>query len=336
MFANLQVRLANRPQYRPVPADWLWVPSELGPPQPGQFVIEVIYVSLDPAMRGWLNEGKSYIEPVEIGAVMRALGLGRVVASAHPQFPEGSYVSGMTGVQRYLCSNGSGFQIVDPKLAPLPKYLSVLGMPGMTAYFGLREVGKPKPGETVLVSAATGAVGSIVGQIAVQDGCRAVGIAGGPEKCAYAVRELGYSACIDYKNESLAEGLARTCPQGVDIYFDNVGGDILDAVLGRINRHARILICGAISQYNKPREEVQGPKNYLALLVNRARMEGFIVFDYANRYREAAVELGGWLAQGRLRSVEHIDVGIENFSTSLGKLFDGENFGKLILQVGEP
>lgn len=303
---------------------------------PGQVLIGVHYISLDPAMRGWLNEGKSYIEPVAIGAVMRALGLGQVLESQHPGFAAGDWVSGMLSVQQYLVSNGDHLHKIDPKLAPLPKYLSALGMPGMTAYFGLLDVGQPKNGDTLVVSAASGAVGSVVGQIGKIKGCRTVGIAGGPEKCRYVKDELGFDEVIDYKNEPLEDALKRTCPKGIDIYFDNVGGETLEAVLNRLSYKARIVICGAISQYNTPREQVLGPRNYLALLVCRARMEGMVVLDYVRRYPEAVAEIGTWMGEGRLKSREQIDSGIANFPTSLNKLFSGENFGKLILDVRAP
>jgi len=283
-------------------------------------------------MRGWMNDVRSYIEPVAIGAVMRAGAVGEVVTSNHPEFKAGEHVTGMFGVQRYAISNGQGVLKVDSSLAPLPLYLSTLGMPGMTAYFGLLEVGQPKEGETVVVSGAAGAVGSLVGQIAKIKGCRVVGIAGGEKKCALLVDDLGYDAAIDYKSQDVQKSLKEQCPGGVDIYFDNVGGDILDAVLSRINRGARIPICGAISQYNNT-TPINGPKNYLYLLVNRARMEGFIVFDFASRYKEAAKEMAAWLAQGKLKSKEHIVAGIETFPETLLMLFSGENFGKLMIKA---
>jgi NADPH-dependent curcumin reductase CurA len=329
---NKQFKLAARPVGLPKPTDWTFEQTPVTEPGEGQVLIRVQYLSLDPAMRGWMNPGKSYIKPVEIGEVMRAGGVGDVIASRHPGFKVGDHVSGMLGIQSYAVSDGRNLMKVDANIAPLPKYLSVLGMTGMTAYFGLLDVGHPKPGETVLVSAATGAVGSIVGQIAKIKGCHAVGIAGGQQKCEYAVKELGFSACVDYKRGPIFPGLAQSCPDGVDIYFDNVGGDMLDSVLGRIRMHARVIICGAISQYNNT-TPIHGPKNYMSLLVNRARMEGFVVFDYAERYAEAAKQLAQWMAEGRLVSREDIVDGLETFPDSLLKLFAGENFGKLILRV---
>jgi NADPH-dependent curcumin reductase CurA len=241
-------------------------------------------------------------------------------------------VSGMINVQTWCISDGRGFTSVDPALAPLTTYLNVLGMPGMTAYFGLLESGHPKQGETVVVSGATGAVGATVGQVARIKGCRVVGIAGGKEKCDYAIKELGFDACVDYKNQDVRKGLKETCPGGIDVFFDNVGGEILDIVLTRINLRARIVICGAISQYNNT-EPVKGPANYLSLLVNRARMEGIVVFDYAPRYKEGAMQLGQWLKEGKMVSKEHVEEGIDNFPEVLAMLFKGENFGKLVLKV---
>ena len=301
-------------------------------PKDGQILVKNEYLSLDPAMRGWMNEGKSYIPPVALGDVMRALGVGKVIASAHPGFAVGDYVNGALGMQDYFTGEPRGFYKVDPKLVPLPVYLSALGMTGMTAYFALLDVGAPKTGDTVVISGAAGAVGSIAGQIAKLKGCRVVGIAGGQEKCKRLVEEFGFDGVIDYKNEDMLAGLKRECPKGVDVFFDNVGGDILDAVLSRLNFKARVIICGAISQYNN-KEAVKGPANYLSLLVNRARMEGFVVMDYADRYAAAGEEMAGWLLKGQLKSKEHIVEGLESFPESLAKLFSGENHGKLVLKV---
>ena len=329
---NKLFKLAARPVGMAKRSDFTYEEVPVREPAEGELLVKVHYISLDPAMRGWMNPGKSYIRPVEIGEIMRAGTIGEVVASRHPQFHVGDYVSGTQGVQSYAISDGRGLVKVDPRLAPLPKYLNVLGMPGMTAYFGLLEVGQPKPGETVVVSAAAGAVGQIVGQIAKIKGCKAVGIAGGAEKCDFAVQELGYDACIDYKRGPIFPGLAQNCAEGVDVYFDNVGGDILDAVLARLRMRARVVICGAISQYNNT-TPIAGPKNYLSLLVNRARMEGIVVFDWASRYAEAAQQMGQWMAEGKLKSREDVVQGIETFPETLLKLFNGENFGKLVLQV---
>jgi NADPH-dependent curcumin reductase CurA len=330
---NHQIRLAARPIGLPKRSDWQFTEKPVPEPRrDGEVLAKVLYLSLDPAMRGWMNEGKSYIAPVGIGEVMRAGGVGRVVASKHSGFAVGDYVSGLVGVQEYAALDGAQLIKIDPKVAPLPTFLNTLGMPGMTAYFGLLDVGQPKPGETVVVSGAAGAVGATVGQIAKIKGCRAVGIAGGTAKCRYLVDELGFDAAVDYKAGDTRKNLRTHCPNGVDVYFDNVGGDILDLVLAVLRRHARVVICGAISQYNST-TQVKGPSNYLSLLVNRARMEGMVVFDYVDRFPQAARDIAAWIAAGKLKSREHIVEGLETFPETLLKLFSGENFGKLILKV---
>jgi len=284
-------------------------------------------------MRGWMNEGRSYVPPVGIGEVMRAGGIGRVVESRHPDFAVGESVFGQFGVQCYAVSDGRGVMRVDTSLAPAPVHLGALGMTGLTAYFGLLEVGRPEPGQTVVVSGAAGAVGSVAGQIARIKGCRTVGIAGGPEKCAWLVEELGFDAAIDYKAGELRAELRRHTPDRIDVYFDNVGGETLDEVLRRLARGARVVICGAISQYNAE-QGPRGPANYMQLLVERASMTGFLVFDYAARYPEAVAELAGWLRTGQLRSREDVvRGGIERFPEVFLMLFRGENTGKLILQL---
>jgi NADPH-dependent curcumin reductase CurA len=318
----------------PKRSDWNYSEEPVRDLQDGEFLIKVLYVSLDPAMRGWMNDGKSYIKPVGIGEVMRAGGAGRVIASKNSKFAVGDHVYGTTGMQEYCLSDGTGFNKVDTKLAPLPVYMGVLGMTGMTAYFGLLDVGQPKPGDTVVVSGAAGATGSVAGQIAKIKACRVVGIAGGAAKCQYLVKELGFDAAIDYKSENVFNALRQHCPKGIDVYFDNVGGDILDAVLPLINVGARIAICGAISQYNNT-IPIKGPSNYLSLLVNRATMRGFIVFDFANRYAEAGRDMAGWLAAGKLKSREDIVNGLQTFPDTLLKLFKGENNGKLMIKVAE-
>ena len=335
---NHQFRLAARPVGMPRPQDWTFDSTAVLELADGEMLVKVQYLSLDPAMRGWMNEGKSYIRPVAIGEVMRAGGAGTVIASRSAKFQVGDTVCGGTGVQQYWVGAAddktAAFYKVDPAAAPLPKYLNALGMPGMTAYFGLLEVGLPKAGETVVVSGAAGAVGQTVGQVARHKGCRVVGIAGGPDKCDFVVNELGFDACIDYKNGSLKDGLKTHCPNGVDIYFDNVGGEILDTVLTRINLKARIIICGAISQYNNT-TPVKGPANYLSLLVNRARMEGIVVFDYADRYQVGVRQMAQWMQEGTFKTREDIVQGLEKFPEALLMLFEGKNFGKLILQVAE-
>ena len=329
---NRQARLAARPVGMPKRSDWNFVDEPVPDPREGELLVKVTHISLDPAMRGWMNEGKSYIRPVAIDEVMRAGAAGRVVASKHPNFREGDEVAGNFGVQQFAISDGKGVRKVDTKFAPLERYLGALGMPGMTAYFGLLDIGKPKPGETVVVSGAAGAVGAVVGQIAKIKGCRVIGIAGGADKCEY-IRELGFDAAIDYKAGDVKVGLKNHCPDGIHVFFDNVGGEILDAALARLAMRARIVICGAISQYNNT-TPVKGPSNYLSLLVNRASMTGMVVFDYADRYGEAAKEMAGWIAAGKLHAKEDVvQGGIDAFPDVLLKLFKGENFGKLVLAV---
>jgi len=330
---NAQWRLAARPTGLPKASDWEYVEEPVPEPGEGLFVVELEYLSLDPAMRGWMNEGRSYVPPVGIGEVMRAGGIGRVVESRHPDFAVGDSVFGQFGVQRYAVSDGRGVMRVDISLAPAPVHLGALGMTGLTAYFGLLEVGRPERGQTVVVSGAAGAVGSVAGQIARIKGCRTVGIAGGPEKCAWLVEELGFDAAIDYKAGELRAQLRRHTPDRVDVYFDNVGGETLDEVLRRLARGARVVICGAISQYNAE-QPPRGPANYMQLLVERASMTGFLVFDYAARYPEAVAELAGWLRTGQLRSREDVvRGGLERFPEVFLMLFRGENTGKLILQL---
>lgn len=332
-MTNTQILLAQRPATLPDDSTWNIVKTEVPELQEGQLLIRTIYISLDPAMRGWLRDVRSYLPPVQIGEVMRAGALGQVVASKHAGFEVGDYVNGWTGVQEYAISDGAMLYKVQKGLAPMPTYLSTLGMPGFTAYFGLLRIGKPVEGDTVLVSGGAGAVGSVVGQIAKIKGCRVVGIAGGPEKCKYMKETLGFDETIDYKNDNVAAEIKRTCPKGINVYFDNVGGEILDAALARLAFGARVAICGAISQYNNT--VTKGPSNYLSLLVNRATMEGFVVIDYTKEYGTAAREMGGWMAEGKLKTKEFIVDGIENFPTALMRLFNGDKLGKLVLKVGE-
>ena len=349
-LTNHQIRLASRPIGLPTRANWNVTSEPVGALEDGGVLVKTLALSLDPAMRGWMNEGKSYIPPVGINEVMRAGGVGVVVASKNPNFAVGDHVNAGLGVQAYCLIPAaqikrSGLVKIDLNVGSLTQWLNVLGMPGMTGYFGLMDVGQPKSGETVVVSGAAGAVGQTVGQMAKIMGCRVVGIAGGKAKCDWVVNELGFDACIDYKAsapetppagvtrwDAVRDGLKQHCPRGVDIYFDNVGGDILDAVLGRINLRARIVICGAISQYNNT-TAVKGPANYLSLLVNRARMEGIVVFDYADRYHLAVAEMAAYLNDGRMKSKEDVVDGMDTFPETLLKLFNGENFGKLVLRV---
>ncbi len=332
---NKQLKFVKRPVGEADASTWSLEINPIPELEDGEILVRQHYVSLDPAMRGWMNDSKSYIEPMAIGSVMRAGTVGEVVGvKNNPNFNVGDYVAGFGGVQQYAVSDGTNTRIIDPGLAALPTYLSTLGMTGMTAYFGILEVGKIKEGDIVVVSGAAGAVGSIVGQIAKIKGCRVVGIAGGKKKCNYLLEELGFDAAIDYKNEDVRSRLKEECPKGLDVYFDNVGGEILDIALSRLRMHARIVICGAISQYNN-KMAVKGPSNYLSLLVNRATMQGMVVFDYAKRYGEAAREMGRWLAEGKLKGKEDIYEGIENFPQTFQRLFSGEKLGKLVLKVVE-
>jgi NADPH-dependent curcumin reductase CurA len=338
-LTNQQIRLAARPSGLPTRADWSFTTEPVVEPADGGVLVKTLALSLDPAMRGWMNDARSYIPPVGIGEVMRAGGIGQVIASKNPDFAVGDLVSCTPGIQSYCLipageAKRQGLFKIDTRLGTPNQWLNVLGMPGMTGYFGLMDVGMPKAGETVVVSGAAGAVGQTVGQLAKIKGCRVVGIAGGPAKCEWVVKELGFDACVDYKAGNIKGDLKDACPKGIDIYFDNVGGEILDTVLTRINRKARIIICGAISQYNNT-APVKGPANYLSLLVHRARMEGIVVFDYVERFPVAVRELAGYLKDGRMKSKEDVVVGLDTFPETLLKLFNGENFGKLVLQVAD-
>jgi NADPH-dependent curcumin reductase CurA len=333
---NRQLRLDSRPTGMVDASNFKLTaepPPELGD---GEALVKVLYLSLDPAMRGWMNEGVSYVPPVELGDVMRALGAGVVVESNGDALSPGDHVVGLVGVQEHAVAPVQALTKVDADLAPLPTYLGALGMPGLTAYFGTLEVGDLREGDTVVVSGAAGAVGTVAGQVAKIKGAgKVVGIAGGPEKCAFITDEMGFDAAIDYKSEDVGKALKQHCPDGIDLYFDNVGGEILDAALARLARGARIAICGAISQYNAE-DGMRGPKNYMMLLVRRARMQGFVVFDYADRYAEAVAEMAGWRAEGKLKTREDVVEGdIEAFPDTLLKLFRGENVGKLVLKLAD-
>ncbi|WP_458248776.1 NADP-dependent oxidoreductase [Streptomyces sp. MAI_2237] len=330
---NRQIRLAARPTGDVKAEDWEHCSAPVEEPGPGRFAGRTRFISLDPAMRGWLDDRPSYLPPVGIGEVMRAGSVIEVTASNHPDFQPGDHVVGTFGVQEYVVSDGKGALRIDTSLAPPSTYLGALGMPGMTAYFGLLDVGALKDGETVVVSGAAGAVGTMAGQIAKAKGCRVIGIAGGPQKCALLVDELGFDAAIDYRTEDVRKALRQHAPDGIDVYFDNVGGDILDAALARLAMHGRVVICGAISQYNNS-TPVKGPSNYLSLLVRRARMEGFVVFDYAKRFPQAAQDISAWIGTGRVKVKEHVVKGtVDDFPEVLQMLFRGENVGKLVLEL---
>ena len=330
---NRVVKLVRRPRGMAVRADFAIEDAPIPEPGPGEFRVKVGCISLDPAMRGWMNDSKSYVKPVGIGEVMRAYAAGIVEVSNNPSFKPGDAVQGLFGVQRYAISKGDRVVKIDLSAAPMARWVGGLGMPGWTAYFGLLDVGQPKAGETVVVSAASGAVGSIVGQIAKIKGCRAVGIAGGPEKCRTVVERLGFDACVDYKAGNLRAALEAACPKGVDVYFENVGGEILDTVLPLMNTFGRIPVCGLISAYNAT-EPVPGPKNLRAILTQRLRMQGLIVFDWNARIPEAISQLGAWHKEGKLVIREDVRKGgIDAYPEVLNLLYTGGNDGKLVLEV---
>ena len=332
---NHRIVLAARPSGLPKASDWELSTVPVPVPEPGGFVVAVEYVSVDPAMRRWIAASPVGTAPVAIGAVMEAGAIGRVTASEHPAFAVGEHLYGAFGVQEYAASDGAGVTRLDPSLAPLTAYLGALGITGLTAYFGLLDVGRASAGDTVVVSAAAGGVGSVAGQIARIRGCRAIGIAGGPDKCRWLVDDLGFDAAVDYKAEDVARRLGELAPDGVDIFLDNVGGAILDAVLLHLARGARVVLSGGLSQYNA--DETRGPSNYLQLLGARASMIGFLTPDYAGRYPQARAELAGWLRDGRLISREQIiEGGVRAFPDALLKLYAGANHGKLIVAVAPP
>ncbi len=333
MPENRVVRLKSRPVGLVTRDNFETVTEETPELQDGQILVKIQFISLDPAMRGWLAEGKSYVDPVPVGDIMRSYSAGIVEASRDPDFAPGDTVAGMFGVQEFAVVDSNAALRVDTKMAPLERWIGGLGMPGTTAYFGLLDVGDPKEGETLVVSAASGAVGSIVGQIGKLKGLRVVGIAGGPEKCKYIVDELGFDAAVDYKAGNLRAALKEQCPDGVDIYFENVGGEITDTVMNLMNFGGRVPVCGMISIYNAT-EMPPGLQSIRSVLVNRLRVQGFIVFDFAKRYPEAARALGEWHAGGLLKMREDVrDGGVDAFPDILNMLYSGENNGKLILRV---
>jgi NADPH-dependent curcumin reductase CurA len=333
MEMNRVCRLARRVQ-GPVTRDTFEIRDEPDVPlADGELRIATAYISLDPAMRGWINDERSYVPPVGIGEVMRAYAAGTVIETKNPRFAIGDAVTGVLGVQSRQVSDGKRLMRADTSLAPLSTWIGGLGMPGLTAYFGVHEVGQLKAGETLVVSAASGAVGQVAGQLAKIAGARAVGIAGGPEKCRLLLEEFGFDAAVDYKAGDLGKQLKAACPKGIDVNFENVGGDIFDAVLARMNPFGRVALCGLISGYNAT-ELPPGPKNVGAILINRLRVQGFIVFDFLDKYPAALAALGGFYKEGKLRFREDIRPGgIDAFSATLGELFSGGNTGKLVLKV---
>ncbi len=328
-----QVRLAARPTGLPDADTWEIHEEELAPLADGEVLVRVSHLSLDPAMRGWLNDVRSYVPPVGLHEVMRAFGIGTVLESRHPDLAVGDTVAGTLGAADHAVLPGTALQPVDLSVAPAATWLGALGMPGMTAWFGLFDVCAAQPGDTVLVSGAAGAVGSIVGQLAKAHGCRVIGVAGGPEKVRWLTEDLGFDAAVDYRAGGVHRALRAAAPDGIDVYFDNVGGELLDSALRLLRRKARIAICGAISTYNAT-ELPPGPAHYMSLLVNRARMEGFLVFDYEDRFPEAVADIVARLQDGSLIAREHVVTGgVDAFGDTLLMLFSGANTGKLVLEV---
>ena len=330
---NRQWLLACRPHGAIQDSDFTFVESEIPTPGEGEVLVRTLMLSCDPTQRGWIA-GDTYLPAVRIGEVVRSNGAGRIEASNHPDYKVGDIVSGMVGWQDYVVMNPKGQLRRLPSGAPLELAMSVLGMTGMTAYFGLLDVGRPVAGETVVVSGAAGATGSVVGQIAKIKGCRAIGVAGGAEKCRWLTEELGFDAAIDYKSENVRTRLKEFCPDGIDVFFDNVGGEILDRALARLALRGRIVLCGEIANYNAT-EPPPGPKNYLNLVSRRGRMEGFLISDYAKRFGEAASALGGWVREGKIKYRVDVQQGFENAPATLRRLFEGRNQGKQLLRVAE-
>ena len=331
MSSNQQVLLGSRPSGWVTEANFKIVESPIPRPAEGQILVRNHYLSLDPYMRGRMNDTKSYAAKQELDQVMIGGTVGEVIESQNPKFKAGDLVQGMYGWQQYGCSDGTGVNKIDASRVPMQAYLGVLGMPGVTAWVGLLDICAPKAGETVVVSAASGAVGSVVGQIAKLHGCRAVGIAGGKAKCDYVVKELGLDACVDYKAGRLRDDLKAAVPGGIDCYFENVGGEILDAVLARMNAFSRIAVCGLISQYNAT--EAYGVKTFQSILTNRIKVQGFIVSDRPELWRKAVPDLIGWVAGGKIKYRESVADGLSNAPKAFIGLLKGENFGKQLVKL---
>src|SRR5215510_11631721 len=330
---NRQIRLKSRPSGMPTTGNFEPVDAPMPSVNDGEVLRRTLYLSLDPYMRGRMSDAPSYATPVGLGQVMVGQTVSEVIESRSPAFSKGDIVVVADGWQEYGCSSAQGVRKIDPSMAPISYSLGLLGMPGLTAYTGLLDIGQPKAGETVVVSAASGAVGSVVGQIARIKGCRAVGIAGGSEKCRYVTQELGFDACVDHKAGNLAQQLKAACPKGIDVNFENVGGEILDTVLPQMNVFGRIALCGLISGYNAT-EVPPGPKNIRVVLTQRLKMQGLIVFDWADRVPEAIAQLGQWHKEGKLKIREDVrEGGVDAFPEVLNLLYTGGNFGKLVLKV---
>jgi len=331
MATNMQVLLASRPTGWVEESNFRIVENPVPKAGAGEVLVKVHWLSLDPYMRGRMNATKSYAKAVEIGEVMTGGTAGEVIESNHRKLKVGDYVVGPLGWQQYAVSDGEGLTKVDPKLVPLSCYVGVVGMPGATAWIGLLEHCQPKAGETVVVSAASGAVGSVVGQLARMQGCRAVGIAGGKAKCDYVVRELGFDACVDYKAGKLYEDLKAACPEGIDCYFENVGGEVMDTVFRQLNAFSRVALCGMIAEYNLT--EPYGMKMLRALLVNRVKLQGFIVSDRMDLYARAIQQLGKAVAQGKIKYRETLAQGLESAPKAFIGMLKGENLGKQLVKV---
>lgn len=336
---NRRFLLASRPHGEPTADNFRLETTTIPQPTAGQLLLRTVYLSLDPYMRGRMSDAPSYAPPVEIGEVMVGGTVSRVVTSQHPDFKPGDWVLGYDGWQDYALSDGSGLRNLGPDQKHSSRLLGVLGMPGFTAYMGLLDIGQPKPGETLVVAAASGAVGSVVGQVAKLKGCRVVGVAGGKEKCRYVVEELGFDACVDHRAPDFAEQLAATCPQGIDIYYENVGGAVFDAVIPLLNTQARIPVCGIIAHYNAtdlPAGPDRLPMLQGLILRKRIRMQGFIIFDdYAEGFGEFLQQMGEWVGQGKIKFREDLVDGLENAPQAFIGLLQGKNFGKLVIRVSD-
>jgi len=336
-YKNRQWVLAKRPTGMVSEDNFKFKEIEIPSPGEGEFLVKNLYLSFDPAQRGWMDDKKSYVPPVQIGEVMRAGSVAQVVDSNHSDFKAGDIVQGTFGWQDYAVTNGEGIltaSLVSSEF-PITAPLSIFGITGLTAYFGLLDIGKPKEGDVVLVSGAAGATGSVVGQIAKLKGCKVIGVAGGARKCKWLTEEANFDAAIDYQTANLNEVLEELCPEGVDIVFDNVGGEFLNTALLRIAQNARLVICGAIAGYNEE-NPLPGPSNYRTLITLRAKMEGFIVLDYKEQFPKAIKELAKWVSEGKIIYQEDIQQGLENAPKTLTRLYSGKNFGKQILQIAEP
>lgn len=328
---KMAVRLKARPVGLPKASDWEICEEEVTAPGDGDVLVAVRFVSVSPSIRTQMEAGGAYLPPLSIGDVARARAVGEVLESRAPGFAAGDHVEGLLGTQSHFTGPAAGMMKVDPTVAPLERYLGALGMTGFTAYFGMLEIGRPQAGETVVVSGAAGAVGSVAGQIARLKGCRVIGVAGGPQKCAHVVSDLGFDDCIDHLDTGLGDRLAEAAPRGVDIYFDNVGGRVLDTVLLHLALRARIPLCGGIAHYNSVGSI--GLQNHLKLLEMRARMEGFSIYDYPARHLEARDALAAWIADGSIVTREHVEEGLDRFPEALKLLFGGAQLGKLMVRV---